>query len=92
MKYKSLMRLLDVCIPKFDGDTETEVLKRTIPKPVSGTFQLPPALFKRAEGEYNVADEDEVEGGTSSSREEQFFEAEDGSLDVCALLIGSPSI
>jgi hypothetical protein len=77
------MRLVDVCIPKFDDDDDQAVPKKT----VSAPFHLPPAFFRQGDGEYNIEDdhveeEGEYSGDASSSREEQFFEADDGSVNV----------
>ncbi|KAG6911962.1 hypothetical protein DXG01_000210 [Tephrocybe rancida] len=79
-KYKALMRLIDVCIPKF-GDEEDSPVLAVGPSPAG--FQLPPVLFGPAEQEYNV----EVEGDASDddddgSQEELFFEADDGTSGV----------
>ncbi|KAJ7492621.1 vacuolar protein sorting-associated protein 13 [Mycena latifolia] len=63
-KYKALMRLVDVCIPKF-GDS---------------TFQLPSGLFSQADTEYNVDDEDDEADDASTGGEDKFFEADDGSI------------
>jgi vacuolar protein sorting-associated protein 13A/C len=60
VKYKSLMRLIDVCIPNFDDDED-------IPKPIStaankadaSTFRLSPTLFRRGEGEYHIEEDQE---------------------------------
>ncbi|KAJ3800717.1 vacuolar protein sorting-associated protein 13 [Lentinula aff. detonsa] len=79
-KYKSLMRLIDVCIPKFDDAPEVE----SPPRPKEGLdFTLVPGtLFGQAEQEYNVDDEndDDDTANTSGSQEgeEEFFEADDG--------------
>ncbi|KAJ4486135.1 vacuolar protein sorting-associated protein 13 [Lentinula aciculospora] len=81
-KYKSLMRLIDVCIPKFNNAPGID----NFPQPQEGIeigrFPLVPgSLFSMAEKEYNV-DEDEHgdAANTSGSQEgeEEFFEANDG--------------
>ncbi|KDR84988.1 hypothetical protein GALMADRAFT_233521 [Galerina marginata CBS 339.88] len=83
-KYKSLMRLIDVCIPHFGNEEED---RKSAPRPAgttSGTFQLPTTLFGQSEHEYNVDDDDEQlqeSDSRSALQEEQFFEAEDGTLD-----------
>lgn len=77
------MRLIDVCIPHF-GD-EHEAVGPALPptRAIPGGFQLPVTLFGPSEQEYNVDDDDEgQQDNRSVSQEEQFFEAEDGSLDV----------
>lgn len=91
-KYKSLMRLVDVCIPKFEGDADKE-LAPTATRTVSGAFQLPSGngLFGQPEIEYNIIDDDEDDEDDdddeegSVSREDLFFEAEDGSSEVCVV-------
>jgi vacuolar protein sorting-associated protein 13A/C len=81
MKYKSLMRLIDVCIPNFNDDADVAA-----PTPARKSslepLQLPPALFGHPEPGYIVEDGNNHEGDESSSRDEQFFEAEDGSAEV----------
>ncbi|KAE9408077.1 vacuolar protein sorting-associated protein vps13 [Gymnopus androsaceus JB14] len=83
-KYKSLMRLIDVCIPKFDDPSEVE--EPTLPRQGSqiGHFPLVPGtLFSQAEQEYHVdedEDGDDKAANTSGSQdeEEEFFEADEG--------------
>jgi vacuolar protein sorting-associated protein 13A/C len=84
-KYKSLMRLIDVCIPHFEDEPELQKTDISQPRPtISGGFPL----FGLSETEYNVdTDEEEDEknqpdGDSVSKEDEQFFEAEDGSLLV----------
>ena len=83
-KYKSLMRLVEVCIPHFEDEQELQKLSISQPREtLSGRFPL----FGLSETEYNVdTDEDEDDkdqpDGNLASREEQFFEAEDGSSQV----------
>jgi vacuolar protein sorting-associated protein 13A/C len=82
VKYKSLMRLIDVCIPNFDDDED-------IPKPLStaatkadaSTFRLSPTLFRRGEGEYHVEEDQEqheqyphLEGEMSTTSPKLIFE------------------
>lgn len=82
-KYKSLMRLIDVCIPKFEDKSEVGV---PVPPPtgnISRGFQLASGLFGQTETEYNVDDDDEGDDDDgSTSHEEHFFEAEDGTSAV----------
>jgi vacuolar protein sorting-associated protein 13A/C len=78
-KYKSLMRLVDVCIPHFDDAHSSSETKRT----VSGGYQLAGGLFGQAEPEYNVDDHDEDDNeGALTPREDLFFEAEHDSMEV----------
>lgn len=81
-KYKSLMRLIDVCIPKLGGDSQAQA---SLPeRPTAGPFQLSSGLFGQAEVEYNVDDDDEEEGNEDAdSQKETFFEAHDGMSEVC---------
>lgn len=81
-KYKSLMRLIDVCIPNFGEPDASAVPLRSSG---GGGFQLPPGLFGQAEAEYNVDDEDADSDGKTegdANREELFFEADDGTTGV----------
>ncbi|KAJ6610914.1 vacuolar protein sorting-associated protein 13 [Mycena sp. CBHHK59/15] len=78
-KYKALMRLIDVCIPKFEDSGEA-----TTPPPLvknaSNTFHLPSGIFSQSETEYNVDDEDEDADDASTTEDDKFFEANDGSV------------
>ena len=88
MKYKSLMRLIEVCIPRFGNDDPSSASPSGVIKPSADTFQLSSGLFGQPEMEYNVDDndkEDKEDEDVSMSREELFFEAEDGSPEVRAL-------
>jgi len=77
------MRIIDVCIPHFGNEQETVGSVLSPPLAISAGFQLPATLFGQAEQEYNVDDDDEVQQDNRSVlQEEQFFEAEDGSLEV----------
>lgn len=78
-KYKALMRLIDVCIPKFGDDAPGTPAPPPMVKNGSSAFQLP-SVFSQSETEYNVADEDEAdEDDGSTAGEDKFFEATDGS-------------
>ena len=84
-KYKSLMRLIDVCIPHFEDEREPQKINISQPRPaISGGFHL----FGLSETEYNIEtgeDEDEKyppDGDSVLKEEEEFFEAEDGSVQV----------
>lgn len=81
-KYKSLMRLIDVCIPHF-GDEENA---SPLSQPNRNPFQLPTTLFGQSDHEYNIDDDDDDDQQPAPvSQEEQFFEAEDGSSEVSPL-------
>jgi vacuolar protein sorting-associated protein 13A/C len=86
VKYKSLMRLIEVCIPRFANDETGSISPSTVTRPSTDGFQLSSGLFGQSEMEYNVDDNDNEDKGDddegSMSREELFFEAEDGSPEV----------
>ena len=73
-KYKSILRLIDVTIPKFGDETPN-----TIPSTVTGAYRLP-RLFVGPDKEYNIEDD----GDEESSRDE-FLEVEDsgGQVGLC---------
>ncbi|KAF5370222.1 hypothetical protein D9615_010080 [Tricholomella constricta] len=82
-KYKALMRLIDVCIPQFGDDETRRASSAPAAKSSSGGFQLASGLFGPSETEYNVDDDGDVDGSDDDndeddSREELFFEANDG--------------
>lgn len=80
-KYKSLMRLIDVAIPKFEDDSPSSSVPRS--KGLSTDFQLPP-LFGRGDQEYHVdyEDDDDPKKVEPKVQGDQFFDAQDGSLQV----------
>jgi vacuolar protein sorting-associated protein 13A/C len=81
-KYKSLMRLVDVCIPKFGDAPDSTDASPAGADPLG--FPLPMrGLFSQADQEYHV-EEDEAHDRDDheSSKEEQFFEADDGLPEV----------
>jgi vacuolar protein sorting-associated protein 13A/C len=81
------MRLIDVCIPHFGDEHETAGPALPPTGAISAGFQLPATLFGQSEQEYNVDDDyEDHPDNRSVSQEEQFFEAEDGSLEVSRLL------
>jgi len=80
-KYKALMRILDVAIPNFDegGDKkppQSHIDAATLALP------LPASLFGPAGTEYNVDDDGANSEGASTHKDDLFFEASDGSLEV----------
>ncbi|KAF8078623.1 vacuolar protein sorting-associated protein 13, partial [Lyophyllum atratum] len=82
-KYKALMRLIDVCIPKLGDDDSRTAPSATAVTPASGGFQLASGLFGPSEAEYNVDDDGEDSDDANedkSSREDLFFEADDGTV------------
>src|ERR1700734_2364840 len=85
-KYKSLMRLIDVCIPKFDDDEKVVSVPHPTDRNTSSAFQ---GLFGQKGVDYTVAlDDDDGEGheNASKSQEEPFFEADEGNVEVCVAL------
>lgn len=85
-KYKSLMRLVDVCIPKFDDDDKAVLVPPPANRKTSDAFQ---GLFGPRGIDYTVAldenDGDEPENA-SQAHEEPFFEADEGNIEVCVVL------
>lgn len=81
-KYKSLMRLIDVCIPHFGIEKSSTEPVQVVPN----TFQLSNTLFTKIDSEYNV-DDDEDDDNPAMTQEEQFFEADDGSSTVSFLIV-----
>jgi vacuolar protein sorting-associated protein 13A/C len=85
MKYKSLMRLIDVCIPKFDGDEKLIPPSPTI-RDTHGTFQ---GLFRQKGNDYTVpseVDDEERPANAPQYTNEPLFRAEGGNVEVCAAL------
>ena len=90
VKYRSLMRLVDVCIPHFGDDAPKKPRIPEAPKsefplaPPPPTFTLP-GVFRAKETAYTVdqasiaekQEEEEEEGN-----DEEFFEADGGDSDV----------
>ena len=82
-KYKALMRLIDISIPKFDeddhnGSPSVLAAPRHLP-----TFQLPVALFGMGSPDFDIEDQSPEE--TGSSHKDIFFEAEEH-LQIVSLL------
>ncbi|KAK0233092.1 hypothetical protein IW262DRAFT_1304036 [Armillaria fumosa] len=74
IKYKSLMRLVDVCIPKFGDDDAPPASNHVTTK-----FPLAPGLFSQGEQEYNL--EDDAEGEEAGTSKDEFYEANDEFVD-----------
>ncbi|KAJ7783787.1 vacuolar protein sorting-associated protein 13 [Mycena maculata] len=79
-KYKALMRLIDVCIPKFGDDAGEPSAPPPLANHVSSAFQRPSGLFTQSGTEYNVDDDDDDADDASTGGDEKFFEADDGSV------------
>ncbi|KAL6309957.1 vacuolar protein sorting-associated protein 13 [Sparassis latifolia] len=89
-KYKSLMRLVDVCIPKFDEDNADATITRPgTAIQGTGAFILPAGLFGAAQSEYNIDDQDDDQDEQTlaplDAQDDRFFEAEEGDTDSSAL-------
>ncbi|KAF7310912.1 hypothetical protein HMN09_00634500 [Mycena chlorophos] len=74
-KYKALMRLIDVCIPKF-GDNAAASAPPPIAKTTSSAFQLP-SVFGSATSEYNIEEDEEDVDDSKEEENDTFFEATD---------------
>jgi len=90
VKYRSLMRLIDVCIPHFGDDAPKKPQVPDAPKgefplsPLPPTFTLP-GVFRAKETSYTVEDQAYVVGNQKEEGEdndEEFFEASTGDADV----------
>ena len=93
-KYKSLMRLIDVCIPHFEESVQPTIQQSTpsLDKNAN-TFHLSTSLFGSSGAEYNIEDEEDspedAADEVSSLQEDQFYEADDGSSQVGPLILPS---
>ncbi|KAG8694260.1 hypothetical protein FRC09_009967, partial [Ceratobasidium sp. 395] len=77
-KYKGLMRILDIAIPKFGDDTDmtaSQVKAKPVKKSAPPPLSMPSNVFSRA-AEYEIEDVD-VETSSSTSRDQDFYEAND---------------
>jgi vacuolar protein sorting-associated protein 13A/C len=93
IKYRSLMRLIDVCIPHFGDDMPKQPQVPEVPKgefplsPLPPTFTLP-GVFRAKETSYTVEDHASVvenQKGEGEDNEDEFFEASSGDADVSSL-------
>lgn len=81
MKYKSLMRLIDVSIPNFGEPVKSNRPILESQSSNGGSFALAPTLFAQPSVEYHLDDDhddhddDEQE---DTGKDEEFFEAEEG--------------
>ena len=93
IKYRSLMRLIDVCIPHFGDDAPKKPQVPEVPKsefplsPLPPTFTLP-GVFRTKETSYTVEDqasivENQKEEGKDN--DEEFFGASSADADVSFL-------
>ena len=85
-KYKSLMRLIDVAIPHFDGETVGEQPHPSVERPAAA-FRLPSGLFSSLEPELELADSLDTKDSSQTvanagDQDDQFFEAEEGGSQV----------
>lgn len=81
-KYKSLMRLIDVCIPNFGDDVAPRPPPLT--RQSSTGFHLQSGLFGQSDSEYHIEEEEDQDDDLdpSASQEDLFVDAEDGTVDV----------
>lgn len=88
VKYKSLMRLIDICIPKL-GEPEPEPKK--IPRrPELQGLRLSSNVFSQTRHEYTVDEEDPVDGGHDEAEDDdgdEFHDTEEGTPMVSNKLI-----
>ena len=91
VKYRSLMRLIDVCIPHFGGDAPKKPQIPEVPKsefplsPLPPTFALP-GVFRTRETAYTVEDRaSTAENQEEEDNDEEFFEAISGDVNVSFL-------
>ena len=78
-KYKSLLRLIDMCIPNFVDEGDDSAIGPLQPTGSGAeAFKLRPTLFGQPETEYGF--DDDVEDADSG--DSLFFEADDGSTNV----------
>ncbi|TFK57082.1 DUF1162-domain-containing protein [Heliocybe sulcata] len=79
VKYKSLMRLIDVAIPHFDdGEPETVTVSESSKGGnMSNAFTLSSGLFGQAEADYSIETDEENEDETPAEGREQFFDVEE---------------
>jgi len=90
VKYRSLMRLIDVCIPHFGDDKPKKPRVPEAPKsefplsPLPPTFTLP-GVFRAKDTAYTVEDQASIIGNQKEEEgdnDEEFFEASNGDTDV----------
>jgi vacuolar protein sorting-associated protein 13A/C len=88
-KYHALMRIIDVAIPNFDDGGDQ---KPPQPHIDAAALALPlsTGLFGPFGTEYNVDDDAANSEDASTHRDDLFFEASDGSLEVVHLYFMSP--
>ncbi|KAG8880371.1 hypothetical protein FRB97_000908 [Tulasnella sp. 331] len=77
MKYKALMRFIDISIPNFGGATSKAV---EAPRPAQPDPVTIPSMFKKAQEEYTVDDDDDRStlAGSHEDDRETFVDADAG--------------
>jgi vacuolar protein sorting-associated protein 13A/C len=80
-KYKSLMRLIDVCVPNLD-DNDATPTTTVAAGDNSGGFKLSP-LFAQPDAEYSIVDDSYEGDDKEPGKIDRFYEAEDGNTNVC---------
>lgn len=85
-KYKALMRLIDVCVPKFDDMGHKAVQPTAPPQHNLPTFQIPVGLFGSASPDLDVEDQEpDGEDEDGNAQNDIFFEAEENPQTVSPL-------
>lgn len=70
-KYKSILRLVDVTIPKFDNGDHSAIDSTAV---TSSGYQISPGLFDLPGTEYNVHDEEDEDVGDDHPTDEKTHE------------------
>ena len=89
-KYKTLMRLVDVTIPRLGEESEKRYKPKSSPGYIdteSIVMPLSTGLFSPTGLEYNVDDDQSETEPASTNRDEIFFEASDGTSEVADTVI-----
>lgn len=84
-KYKTLMRLIEVAIPRFGQESEKDMTSMLPPSYIDTepiVLPLSAGLFSPTGPEYNVDDDHSETERASSNRDDVFFEASDGTAEV----------
>ena len=83
MKYKGMMRLIDISIPKF-GDDNSSAPAPTVTPARPDAFKLPSGFFRSEVKEYVIDDGDHstIADGDGATDDDTFVDADAGSVDV----------
>ncbi|EIW86715.1 vacuolar protein sorting-associated protein 13 [Coniophora puteana RWD-64-598 SS2] len=80
IKYKSLMRIIDVAIPHFDDDVQSSPPHGQLPG-IAIPFALSSGLFGPLRSEYTIEEEETSKEDTTLSRENTLFEETNNALE-----------